>query len=491
MEYKDELLNKLVLKTRSYNPHTDEIRIRLAFDFANKAHKGQKRLNNDDYITHPLSTALILADMKLSDNIIIAGLLHDVPEDTEYTIKDIEDVFGKDVANLVAGITKLGKIKYRGIERYLENLRKMFLAMAADIRVVLIKCADRIHNLETLEYLPKEKQERIAKESLEIFAQIAQRLGIAHLQNQIEMKAFPFAYPREYKWVKSLISPNYQQTKQRQLAKIINRLPSILKNHNIEYVKVYGRTKELYSLYKKLLRKGRDINKVYDFIALRIIVKNIEDCYKLLGLIHQNWQPVVGRIKDYIAQPKPNGYQSLHTTIFDDEKNILEIQIRTEEMHETAEYGIAAHWLYKAERGQIDEADIAWLKELTKWQKNFAKDEKYLEQLKLDVFQSRIFVFTPKGDVVELPEDSTPIDFAYHVHTRIGDSCNKALVNTKLVPLSTKLKNGDMVEIITNPHKKIPKAEWLNFVKTRTARNRIRAKVRQKYSNIDNKKSGH
>lgn len=479
-----ELIDKLIKKVYTYNPKTDEALIRKAFEFAKIAHEGQQRLNGDPYIVHPVHTALILADMKLSDNILAAGLLHDVPEDTQYTIEDIEQEFGEDIASLVSGITKLSKIKYRGIERYLENLRKMFIAMAADIRVVLIKCADRIHNLETLEHLPREKQERIAKESLEIFAQIAHRLGITHLQNQIEMKAFPFAFPREYKWVNSIITDSYKDSKQRQLAKIINRLPSLLKNHNVKYVKIYGRMKELYSLYKKLLRKGRDINKVYDFIALRIIVKDVEDCYRLLGLIHQTWQPVVGRIKDYIAQPKPNGYQSLHTTIFDDEKNILEIQIRTEEMHETAEYGIAAHWLYKAEHGQIDEADIAWLQELTRWQKNFAEDEKYLDQLKLDVFQSRIFVFTPKGDVVELPENATPVDFAYHVHTRIGDSCNKALVNTKLVPLSTKLNNGDMVEIITNPHRKSPKPEWLNFVKTRTARNRIKARMRQKYSNI-------
>lgn len=480
----EQLFEKLVKRINHYNPKSDTQSIRSAFKFAKEAHSGQKRLNGDDYITHPLHTALILADMKLSDNIIIAGLLHDVPEDTNHTIDEITILFGKDIAQLVMGVTKLGKIKYRGIERYLENLRKMFLAMARDIRVILIKCADRIHNLETLQYLQKEKQERIAKESLEIFAQIAHRLGITHLQSQIEMKAFQFAYPREYKWVNELVTENYKQQKQRQLAKIISKLPPLLKSNHVNYIKLYGRTKDQYSLYKKLLRKGRDINKIYDFIALRIIVNSIEDCYKVLGMIHQTWQPVAGRIKDYIAQPKPNGYQSLHTTIFDDDRNIIEIQIRTAEMHETSEYGIAAHWIYKMEHGQIDKADIAWLQELTKWQKNLAEDEKYLEQLKLDVFKSRIFVFTPKGDVIELPEESTPIDFAYHVHTRVGDSCHKALVNTEPVSLSTKLKNGDMVEIITNPHRKIPKAEWLTFVKTRIARNRIRAKVRQKYKNI-------
>lgn len=474
-------IEQLIKKIKLYNIKSDEALIRKAFEFANTAHKGQKRLNGDDYIQHPLRTAIILTGMKLSDTLIIAGLLHDVPEDTSYTLKDIQKEFGNDVSELVSGITKLGKIKYRGIERYLENLRKMFIAMAADIRVVLIKCADRIHNLETLEYLPKEKQERIAKESLEIFAQIAHRLGITHLQNQIEMKAFPFAYPREYKWVKDLIQPEYQMLKKRQLAKIINRLPIILNSHDIEYIKIYGRTKELYSLYKKLLRKGRDINQIYDYIALRVIVKNIEDCYKLLGVIHQTWQPVVGRIKDYIAQAKPNGYQSLHTTIFDDEHNIIEIQIRTQEMNETAEYGIAAHWLYKSENGKLNETDIAWLKELTKWQKNFAKDEKYLEHLKLDVFQSRIYVFTPKGDVVELPEEATPVDFAYHLHTKLGDSCSKSLVNGQLSPLSTKLKNGDMVEIITNPHRQEPKPEWLNFVKTRVAKNKIKTRIKQKY----------
>jgi len=475
---------KLLRTILKYNPESNTEAIRHAFEFARNAHEGQKRQNGDDYIVHPIATAQTLASMKLSDTMIIAALLHDVPEDTDRTIEDIEREFGEDVASLVAGITKLGKIKYRGIERYLENLRKMFLAMASDIRVVLIKCADRIHNLDTLEHLPREKQERIARESLEIFAQIAHRLGITHMQNRIEEKAFEFAYPREHSWVKSMITPDYQQEKQHQLAKIIRSLPPLLQKNNIKYNKIYGRTKEVYSLYKKLLRKGRDLNKVYDFIALRIIVEDIADCYKLLGVIHQNWQPVVGRIKDYIAQPKPNGYQSLHTTIFDDNKNIIEIQIRTQNMHETAEYGIAAHWLYKHNTKRIDKSDIRWLEELTKWQKNFAEDEKYLEHLKLDVFKSRIFVFTPKGDVIELPEEATPVDFAYHVHTRIGDTCNRALINTKPAALSAQLKNGDMVEIITNPHRKGPKAEWLNFVKTRLAQNRIRSQVRQKYSNI-------
>ncbi len=480
----EELLEKLIKKVKTYNPNSDENLIRKAFEFAENAHKGQKRLSGDDYIIHPLHTALILADLKLSDTIICAGLLHDVPEDTEYTLEDIQEKFGPDITALVAGITKLGKIKYKGKKRYLENLRKMFLVMATDIRVILIKCADRIHNLETLQYHTKEKQERIAKESLEIYAQIAHRLGITYLQNQLEMKAFPYAYPREYQWVTSLITPEYKRKKQRQLAKMINILPKILKKSGINYIKIYGRAKELYSLYKKLLRKGRDINKIYDFLALRIIVPTVEDCYKVLGIIHQNWTPMVGRIKDYIAQPKPNGYQSLHTTIFDDEKNILEIQIRTQEMHETAEYGIAAHWLYKMEKGKINKDDIQWLKELTKWQKNFSKDDRFLEELKIEVFQSRIYVFTPKGDVIELPEHATPVDFAYHVHTDIGDCCQKALVNGKPAPLDTKLKNGDMVEIITNPSRKWPKVEWLNFVKTRTARNRIKSKMRKKYSNI-------
>lgn len=480
----EELFEQLLHKVKSYNPYTNTDLLRKSFNFAKNAHSGQKRKNGDNYIIHPLHTALILADMKLSDTILVAAMLHDVPEDTNISLEEITKEFGEDIGQLVSGITKLGKIKYRGIERYLENLRKMFLAMAADIRVVLIKCADRIHNLDTLQFLPREKQERIAKESLEIFAQIAHRLGITHLQNQIEDKAFKFAAPREYQWVTSLLTDDYTQSKQRQLASIINRVPQLLRQHKVRYSKVYGRTKEIYSLYKKLLRKGRDINNIYDFIALRIIVDDVEDCYKALGLIHQKWQPVVGRIKDYIAQPKPNGYQSLHTTIFDDQRNIIEIQIRTQEMHETAEYGIAAHWLYKNTQGHVDKEDIAWLKELTKWQKNASEDIKYLEELKLDVFQSRIFVFTPKGDVVELPEDSTPVDFAYHVHTRIGDTCMKSLVNSELVSLSTKLKNGDMVEIITNPHRSKPKKEWLAFVKTRSARNRIRSRINQKHKKL-------
>lgn len=481
----DELVFlKLIKKIKSYNPTTDEQTIRKAFEFAKKAHEGQKRLNGDDYIIHCLRTAGILTELKLSDTIIIAGLLHDVPEDTKYTTEEVKKQFGLEIATLVSGISKLSNIKYRGTEKYIDNIRNMFMAMAADIRVILIKCADRIHNLETLEFLPQEKRARIAHESLEIFAQIAHRLGIAYLQNQLEMKAFPFAQPREYAWVTSLITKSYTQAKQTQLAKIINKLPTILKTHHIPYLKIYGRTKGLYSLYKKLLRKGRDLNKVYDYIALRVIVPSIEDCYRVLGMIHQNWQPVVGRIKDFIAQAKPNGYQSLHTTIFDDEKNLIEIQIRTPSMHETAEYGIAAHWLYKNETGAIDETDVRWLKEFATWQKNIETDPKYLEEFKLDIFQSRIFVFTPKGDVMELPEDSTPIDFAYAIHTRLGDGCIKALINGQNLALETKLKNGDMVEIIANPHKKKPKPEWLSFVKTRTARNRIKSAIRDKYKNI-------
>jgi len=416
---------------------------------------------------------------------IVAGLLHDVPEDTEYTLEDVKKNFGSEVALLVEGITKVGTIKYRGMQRYVENLRKMFVAMAKDIRVIIIKFADRLHNLTTLYALPADKQKRIAQEALEIYSPIANRLGIGDLQAKLEDEGFKYAYPDEYIWIESLIKKRLQ-TKQRTLESMLKKIKKKLNDNKIKYIKAYGRTKHYYSLYRKLLKYDKDINHIYDLVATRIIVKDVADCYATLGIIHSLWRPVKGKIKDYIAQPKPNGYQSLHTTVFGDNKELIEFQIRTEKMHEQAEFGIAAHWRYK-EGEKIKDKEIEWIDELVKWQKEIKDNETFLESVKIDFFQNRIFIFTPKGDVLDLPDGATPVDFGYHIHTEIGNQCGSSYVNDAQVPLDTKLKNGDVVEIVVDKHRKGPNPQWLKFVKTRTARSNISSYKKRTWKKIISK----
>ncbi len=474
---------KLLHTVKANRLPVDPILLELAYEFAREAHKGMKRKSGEPYINHPLRTATLLAELKLDEKTIIAGLLHDVPEDTKKTLKDIQKDFGEEVAQLVEGITKLGTIKYRGIERYAENLRKMFIAMALDIRTIFIKFADRIDNLETLSALPPHKRERIAKESLEIYAPIANRLGIGLLKGRLEDLAFPYVLPKEYKKTIQLLQEDHSERKTC-LNILKHQTTSILKDNSIDMISIHGRTKHLYSLFKKLERYDNDINRIYDIIALRIVVKTIEDCYKVLGIIHAEYKPLIGRIKDYIAQPKPNGYKSLHTTVFAKDGHIVEFQIRTEQMHAEAEYGIAAHWYYE-ESDSLHHTDkrLEWVEELAKWQAELGeiKDtKKYLETLKIDVFQNRIFVFTPDGDVIDLPEESTVVDFAYHIHTEVGDHCISAKVNGKIVPLNFKLKSGDMAEIIIDKNRKSPNPDWLKFVKTGTARSKIRSQIGKK-----------
>jgi len=464
-------IRKLLTTIKKYDPKADLDMVVLAFEFAKKAHSGQKRATGVDYIDHALATAQNLAELKVNTNMIVAGLLHDVPEDTDYTLEDVKKNFGKDIASMVEGITKLGTVKYRGIKRYTENLRKMFVSMAKDIRVIVIKFADRLHNLRTLYALPANKQKRIALEVLEIYAPIANRLGMGELQSKLEDEAFKYAFPDEYIWVETLIKKRVQ-LKQRALESMLSKLKRKLTENKVKYLKVYSRTKHYYSLYRKLLKYDKDINHIYDLVAARIIVKDIADCYAAMGIIHSIWKPVKGRIKDYIAQPKPNGYQSLHTTVFGDNQEQIEFQIRTQEMHEQAEYGIASHWRYKQGRKEKP-GDLAWIKELAKWQKEIKDDEKFLESVKIDFFQNRIFVFTPKGDVIDLPDGATPVDFAYHIHTDIGNKVNSACVNDQQVTLDTKLKNGDVVEVVVDKNRKGPNPQWLKFVKTRTARANI------------------
>ncbi len=463
----------------SANPNLDTTIVRRAYEFALKAHEGQKRSSGEPYIVHPIATAQTLAKMRVDLHTIAAGLLHDVPDDTRFGLKDIELAFGADVAELVRGVSKLGKLKFRGMERYVENLRKMFVAMARDMRVVLIKFADRLHNLKTLDALPPEKRERIAKETLEIYAPIANRLEMGSLRDKLEDYAFQYLYPDEYRWLRNLIS-NRRSEKERYLERIKKRVARELERNHIPLVLIHGRSKHFYSLYKKLLSRDRDITKIYDLVALRIVVKNIQDCYATLGVLHTLYRPLKGRIKDYIAQPKPNGYQSLHTTVFCDDGEIVEFQIRTDAMHKEAEYGITAHWNYE-ERGAVPiDKKLRWVRELLKFQRAIPDHRQFLDTIKLDIFQNRIFVFTPVGDVLELPENATPVDFAYHVHTEIGHKCSWAKVNDEIAPLDTRLQSGDVVEIFTDENRKGPSPDWLNFVKTTTARQKIRAHTKQR-----------
>ena len=462
-------------------PGADLDMVKLAYDYAARAHAGQVRLSGEPYVSHNLATALNLAAMHVDLPTIQAGLLHDVPEETAYTTEDIKENFGEEVANLVDGITKLSKLKYRGMERYVENLRKMFLALSKDVRVILIKFADRLHNLETLDVLSPEKQKRIALESMEIFAPLAHRLGMWEIKGQLEDLSFKYIQPEDYAWVSTLMATT-SPSKEKNLKIIMRALHTALtKQPDLKIYSIQGRAKHLYSLYKKLLRHDRDISRIYDLIAVRIIAESVVECYTLLGIIHQLWKPLRGRIKDYIAQPKPNGYQSLHTTVIVGPGEIVEFQISTQKMNEEAQYGVAAHWLYvekeKPKEGAKLDARLqkfSWVNELIKLQQEIKDTTKYLETVKIDVFPDNIFVFTPKGDVIALPDQATPIDFAYHIHTDLGDKCTATRINNRLMPLSTPLKSGDMVEIIIDKKRVRPSHDWLDFVKTRTAREHIK-----------------
>ncbi|MEK7159164.1 MAG: RelA/SpoT family protein [Patescibacteria group bacterium] len=466
-------LRQLLDTVKANIPDADLSMVEQAYNFADEAHRGQKRTTGDDYIEHCLQTAKTLAELKLPLPIIIAGMLHDVPEDTDKTLDEIKQVFGADIAKMVEGITKLSHIKYRGVDRYVENLRKMFVAMAQDIRVVIIKFADRLHNLNTLYALPADKQKRIAMETLEIYAPIANRLGIGELQSRLEDAAFKYAYPDEFIQTEQIIKSNFS-IKKKTLNNMIRKIKGRLDKDKIKYYEIYGRTKHYYSFYRKYLKYNKDVKQIYDIVAMRIVVDDVADCYAALGLIHNLWRPIRGRIKDYIAQPKPNGYQSLHTAVFGDDQEIVEIQIRTKKMHEQAELGIAAHWKYK-EADKIGKKELEWVAELADWLKNIKDNNSFLEGAKIDVFQNRIFVFTPQGDVIDLPDGATPIDFAYHIHTEIGNKCAQALINSEIIPLDRRLKNGDVVQIITDKNRKGPNQDWLEFVKTRTAREHIEA----------------
>lgn len=459
-----------------------------AYNFAERAHAGQYRANKERYFEHCLATAENLTEWGLDETTIAAGLLHDVAEDTKYTLDDIEKEFGEEIRFLVEGITKLGKIKYRGVESQAETLRKMILAMAEDLRVVLIKLADRRHNMQTLHALPPHKQKRIAQETMEIYAPLAYRLGMQKISGELEDAAFPYVFPQEHKWLVENVQERYEK-REVYLKKVRPFVEEALEKANIKPLAIDFRAKRYTSLYKKLLRYDMDIDKIHDLIAFRLVVKTIEDCYAALGVIHKIWPPLPGRIKDYLAMPKPNGYRSLHTSVLCLDQKIVEFQIRTKEMHDEAENGIAAHWAYEQKKGtkdylkrqspSADNKNIVWVEQLRAWQKEFTNPQEFIDSLKIDFFKDRIFAITPLGEAIDLPYGSTPIDFAYQIHTDIGNQCVGAKVNGKIVPLDYKLHSLDVVEIITQKNKK-PSSSWLGFAVSVSTKNKIKSALKNK-----------
>ena len=454
----------------------EEELIEKAYKFAEKAHEGQKRLSGEPYFVHVFETAKTLASFGMDTQTIAAGLLHDVLEDTPTPEDLIKTEFGDDILFLIKGVTKLGTLKYRGHERHVESLRKFFIAMANDLRVVFIKFADRLHNLRTLMYVPEAKRQRIALESIEVYAPLANRLGMGKLKGDIEDAAFPYAYPKEFAEVEEIIKEQ-KDSYEKNLFVVREELEKELKKNKIRFSVLDYRVKHKYSLYKKLLKYDFDLERINDIVALRIVVDTIEECYRVLGLVHSIWNPLPGRIKDYIAVPKPNGYRSIHTTIFTGHGGIAEIQIRTKEMHNEAAYGVAAHFAYKeqgSKKVKGDKDKFKWIEELKEL--NYSPDDpkKFIDHLKMDFFNDRIFIFTPKGDVIDMPEDSTPLDFAYSIHSDIGDHTFGAKINSKMSPIFSKLKNGDIVEIITKKDSK-PSSKWLEYVKTTIAKKHVKS----------------
>ena len=478
MEFKDKDVEfkHLIDTIHSYLPKAKCDDVTKAYQLAEEAHKDQRRVSGEPYILHPLAVAQILADMKLDTTTITASLLHDVVEDTSYTLDDLKKMFGKEVAFLVDGVTKLSRLNYRTKEdQQLNSMRKMFLAMAKDVRVVVIKLADRLHNMRTLRYMRSDKQKRIAQETLEIFAPLAHRLGIFNIKWELEDLSFRYLEPDKYY---DLVDQMKQKRHVRE--EIVNEAIDVLKKALDEahiHCEINGRPKHFYSIYKKMKKDNRDLSQVYDLFAIRVIVDDVKDCYGVLGIVHSLWKPLPYRFKDYIAMPKPNNYQSLHTTVIGTRGQPVEIQIRTWEMHRIAEYGVAAHWRYK-EGNQTANKDafaekMGWLRNLLEWQ-DTSNPKEFVNALKLDAFSDEVFVFSPRGDVIDLPQGAIPIDFAYRIHTDVGHRCVGAKINGKIVPVDYKLKNGDIVEIITSKVGK-PSLDWLNIVGSSESRSKIRS----------------
>ncbi len=468
-------IEDVIQKVTQNNPNADLQLLQRAFAFASEAHVGQKRNSGQPYITHPVSVAYILASLKMDMDVIVAGLLHDTVEDTGITLEDIEKNFGSEVAQLVDGVTKLSRLEYRSKEeRQVENLRKMLLAMARDIRVIIIKLADRLHNMRTLQYQQEYKQREVALETLEIYAPLAHRLGIYRLKWEMEDLAFRFSNSEKYYELSNLVAST-REKREETINAIVEKLKEKMKEVNIR-AEIQGRPKNLYSIYTKMQKQQLEFNQIYDVMAVRVLVDTVRDCYAVLGTVHTLWVPIPGRFKDYIAMPKSNMYQSLHTTVVSPQGGPLEIQIRTWEMHRTSEYGIAAHWRYKEGGGKEGNLDrkLSWLRQILDWQEDLKDAREFMEGLKLDLFDDVVFVFTPKGDVMEFPAGSTPLDFAYRVHTQVGHNCVGAKVNDKIVPLDYVLKNGDRVEVLTSKQGRGPSRDWLKVAKTSQAKTKIR-----------------
>lgn len=483
------MLENIINLIESYNPNADISIVAKAYNYAEMAHSNaQTRYSGERYFIHPYNVALILADLHVDVQTIAAGLLHDVVEDTGVTYEDIKREFGEEIANMVDGVTKLSKVKYRNKEeRQAESLRKMIIAMSKDIRVVIIKLADRLHNIRTLEYMPDEKQYQKAMETIEIYAPIANRLGMASIKWELEDLSLKYIDPEGYE---DLVKKVQEKSEKRKdyISSIINTITEKLNEADI-LADIKGRPKSLYSIYKKMYFKNKSFEQIYDLIAVRIIVDSIKDCYGALGTVHTLWKPVPGRFKDYIAMPKPNMYQSLHTTVIGPAGEPFEIQIRTLEMHRTAEYGIAAHWKYKEgidEQTNYEEK-LNWLRQMLEWQQETNDPEEFMESLKIDLYADEVFVFTPKGEVVNLPINSTPIDFAYRVHSAVGNKCVGAKVNGRIVPIDTKLKTGDQVEILTSQSSVGPSRDWLKIAASGQAKSKIRKffKERDKDFNVE------
>jgi GTP pyrophosphokinase len=489
-----------VLKAFKTPPSSDGRKLIVqAFEFANTAHADQKRASGMPYMHHCLSTARILATIGMDARTVAAGLMHDVPEDTPETLATISKKFGPDIAQMIEGITKLGRIKLRGTkEEYkLENWRRMFLAMGADIRTVIIKLADRLHNMQTLEYLAPEKQKRIANETMEIYVPIANRLGIGEIRNELTDLCFMYLDPDKYSSTKHLSEAKVKE-KEVYVEKAIEEITKGLKAEGITLLNVHGRAKGIHSLYRKLLKYDMDINRIYDLIAVRVIVNDIASCYETLGIVHKMYHPMIGRIKDYISLPKPNGYQSIHTTVFGPDGRVLEVQIRTQKMHYEAEFGIAAHWLYESrktrgwktyflpQKEEVTKKEVEWVRQLQEWQKELGNNpQEFMEGLKVDFLKNHIFAFTPHGDIIELPEGASLVDFAYAIHTDIGNSATGARVDGKMTSLDSIVRNGQIIDIITDKNRTLPNQDWLEFVKTSNAKGAIRRAIKRAQNDND------
>lgn len=478
-------INDITDKVAGYIESPDLALIQKAYIFAAQAHDGVVRLSGEPYISHPMSVAFQLAEMQLDEASVVAGLLHDTVEDTDTTIDEIEDLFGEEVADIVDGVTKISKMQFESkAVAQAENIRKMILAMAEDIRVLMVKLADRLHNMRTLDHMKAIKQRMIAQETLDIYAPLANRLGLHRIKTELEDMCLRFLKPDVYAQLSDAVA-QHKSAGQEYIDRVIDMILDMFRKNKIKG-HVYGRTKHLYSTHTKMQQQGLSFEEIYDLIAFRIIVPSVKDCYAVLGLIHAEWKPIAGRFKDYISIPKANMYQSLHSTVIGPEGERIEVQIRTEEMHRVAEYGVAAHWQYKEvgkgskkgkSSGQRDAERFTWLRQILDWQRELNDPREFMASLRFDLFQDEVYIFTPNGDIKEMPDGATPVDFAYAIHTQVGDRCAGAKVNGRLVPLHTKLKNGDSVEIITDKNRS-PSRDWLKFVKTAKARTRIKQHIR-------------